>query len=642
MALRRLTLCLMLACLAAWALLSHSQNADASRHRRVMLLFDGNLLQPSVQKQSALTQEAIAAVAGSDVEFFAEDIDSRLLQDARQEERFISLLQSRYATAVPDLVVAHGQMQEFIRRNRARLWPEQRWMMVGVVATQGSNDIPEGIPGTGIAMDVAGTIALARALQPQLRRLFVVSGSASSDRQLLSLAQPQLEKLRTDLDVRILPEGSFADLQSAVKDLPRDAALLQMPVTHDAAGRTLDPAEALRQIAAAASVPSYSPFEGSIGAGALGGAVANVADQQVQIGHIAGQLLRDNVTALPVALMTAAPSLCAVDWKQVQRWNIQPRSIPGECSQRFREPEFWQSYRAPLSVIGMVGVLLLGLVVALLMERRRKHEIEGEMTQQRAQLAHAARLATVGELSASIAHEIAQPLAAILSNAEAGEKLLSSGRGSRQDIHDILAAIREDDERACVVIQRLRDLLRRSPVRMQPVDINESIGLVVRLISGNAGQRGVQIDARLDPGLPRVRGDVVQLQQVLLNLIMNAVEAMSGSPLERRRVLVDSSVHPDGTVEVSVRDRGHGIPADQLRHIFEPFFSTKQDGMGLGLSISRSIVSAHGGRLWAESGREGTALRFTLVACEQENGDELEAATSAAAPAPAVNTARAT
>jgi C4-dicarboxylate-specific signal transduction histidine kinase len=284
-----------------------------------------------------------------------------------------------------------------------------------------------------------------------------------------------------------------------------------------------------------------------------------------------------------------------------------------------------------LWVVGLVGLLLLGLVVALLMQRRQRHLIEAQMTQQRAQLAHAARLATVGELSASIAHEIAQPLAAILANAEAGEKLLGSGRGSPEEIHDILVAIREDDERACMVIQRLRDLLRRAPVQMQPVDINESIRLVARLVSGNAGQRGVQIHTLLDPLLPPVIGDAVQLQQVLLNLMMNAVESMSGSPVERRRVVVDSSVQPDGTVEIGVRDRGHGIPADQLRRIFEPFYSTKQDGMGLGLSISRSIVSAHGGRLWAESGREGTTFRFTLVASEQEG--EAGAAVDAAPPA---------
>ena len=302
-----------------------------------------------------------------------------------------------------------------------------------------------------------------------------------------------------------------------------------------------------------------------------------------------------------------------------------------------------------LLLLGLVGLLLLGLVVALLMQRHQRHLIEAQMTQQRAQLAHAARLATVGELSASIAHQIAQPLAAILANAEAGEKLLNSGRGSPQDIHDILTAIREDDERACLVIQRLRDLLRRSPVQMQPLDINESISLVVRLVSGSARQRGVQVETVLDPLLPQVLGDAVQLQQVLLNLIMNAVESMSGSPTERRRVVVDSTMQPDGAVEISIRDHGPGIPPDQLRQIFDPFYSTKQDGMGLGLSISRSIVSAHGGRLWAESGREGSVFRFTLVASAQESegrkceaGAAIDAAPLHAGQERPANVARAT
>jgi signal transduction histidine kinase len=262
-------------------------------------------------------------------------------------------------------------------------------------------------------------------------------------------------------------------------------------------------------------------------------------------------------------------------------------------------------------------LVLTGVAVALLLQRRSRARDPRAVPLPPAQQAHAARLAAVGELSASIAHEIAQPLAAILSNAEAGEKLIESGRGNMEEIREILAAIRQDDERASAVIQRLRDLLRRAPVEMRPLDLNDTIAQAVRLVEGNASQRGVRIRASLGAGLPQVRGDAVQLQQVMLNLVMNGVDAAAASATQRRAVVVESSGGGEGAVEICVRDSGAGIEPSDMQRIFEPFFSTKPDGMGLGLSISRSIVSAHGGTLRAESSPAGTVFRLALPTCRE-------------------------
>jgi len=227
-------------------------------------------------------------------------------------------------------------------------------------------------------------------------------------------------------------------------------------------------------------------------------------------------------------------------------------------------------------------------------------------------LAHASRLAVMGELTASIAHEINQPLGAILANADAADLLLETGAGRLYEVRRILADIRRDDLRASEVIQRMRELLRKRPLDRQPLNVNEVTAGVLQLLAAEAARRGVAVETDLAPGLPAVHGDRGHLQQVLLNLLMNGLEAMANTPLARRRLAVRSAQN-DGMVEVAVMDAGHGLDRSQRPRLFESFFTTKKDGMGLGLSLARSIVEAHGGRIWAEDRPGGGAtFRFTL------------------------------
>jgi PAS domain S-box-containing protein len=227
-------------------------------------------------------------------------------------------------------------------------------------------------------------------------------------------------------------------------------------------------------------------------------------------------------------------------------------------------------------------------------------------------LAHASRLAVLGELTASIAHEINQPLGAILSNADAAELLLEADSGRLDEVRRILADIRKDDLRASEVIRRMRELLGKRPLARQPLDLNEVASGVLELVGGDAARRGVALEIELAPALPVVPGDRVHLEQVLLNLLLNGMEAMAGTPASPPRLAVRTA-RSDGGVEVAVTDSGPGIPRERLPRLFESFFTTKPDGMGLGLSIARSIVEAHGGRIWAENRADGGAtFRFTV------------------------------
>lgn len=259
---------------------------------------------------------------------------------------------------------------------------------------------------------------------------------------------------------------------------------------------------------------------------------------------------------------------------------------------------------------------LLGDVFANTLSRRRS-EMEGQRLRQ--DLAHVGRVSTMGELTASLAHELNQPLTAILSNAQAALRILASDKADLADIRDILGDIVEDDKRAGEVIHRLRGFLKKSNLELSTLDIGELVSQVARLVSSDAIIRNVSIRLELTPGLPPVCGDRVQLQQVILNLLMNGLDAMrESSEGERTLVLRTLAADHAASVVVAVEDSGMGIDEADLEHVFHAFYTTKPEGLGMGLAIARSIVEAHGGRLEARNnpGR-GATFSFTLPAIKE-------------------------
>jgi PAS domain S-box-containing protein len=248
------------------------------------------------------------------------------------------------------------------------------------------------------------------------------------------------------------------------------------------------------------------------------------------------------------------------------------------------------------------GVFVLASVIDI-SERRR---LEQATARQRDELAHLSRVAMLGELSGSLAHELNQPLTAILSNAQAAQRFLAQSPPRVDQIDEILSDIVKSDHRARAVIQRLRAMLRKEESQHQALDLNDMVEESLRLMRSDLLNRGVTLSAELAPALPAVSGDRNQLQQVLLNFLMNACDAMDAQSTERRLRVITGSNAP-GHVEIAVSDRGTGIPPAELERIFEPFVTNKAKGMGLGLAICRSIVAAHGGRLWATNNAHGGA-----------------------------------
>ena len=240
---------------------------------------------------------------------------------------------------------------------------------------------------------------------------------------------------------------------------------------------------------------------------------------------------------------------------------------------------------------------------------------ERQYREMQSELAHANRVATVGQLTASIVHEINQPIATARNNAAAALRFLAKSPPDVAEVRQALTCIVNDTDRAGDVVDRIGSLIKKAPLRKEVVDLNAAILEVIALTHSEAVKTGVTVSTQLAGELPRIQCDRVQLQQVMLNLIVNAIQSMSGVEDGNRELHVSTvSIEPEG-VRVAVRDTGHGLRPESLPRLFEPFYTTKPDGMGMGLSICRSIVEAHGGRLWATACEpRGALFQFTIPA----------------------------
>lgn len=264
-------------------------------------------------------------------------------------------------------------------------------------------------------------------------------------------------------------------------------------------------------------------------------------------------------------------------------------------------------------VLGGLILVQAVFLVVLIVEHRRHRRSRASSQREYAEITHAARLALAGEISASIAHEVTQPLSAILSNVETAETLLRKPEPNLATILEILEDVRKDDLRAHGIVRKLRMLLRKRELQFEHIDVNALASSVLTLVLPDALRRNVVIHTALDPTLPKVPADPVHLQQVLLNLIINAMDAMDETPAAARWLEVRTERCDEEHVQVAVADNGRGLGAGRVDKLFESFFSTKADGMGLGLSVARSIVTMHGGSIWAENSKVGGAtFLFTL------------------------------
>ena len=558
-------------------------------------------------------RESVAGGEGARAIFFSESLDSQRFAMERLEPELVALLAKKYSALHIEVVVAVSRTAlDFFVQHGERIWPGARVVYVGFLGYEFKpSALPPGASAVLSILDVAGTIDIARRLQPDAHRIVVVCGVSEIDKQAERQAREALAKLDAQVPVEFLSGLPLPELVPRVAAEPPDSIVIYLTQFRDRDGRPYEPHDVLRAIVKTSRAPVYGAAETLIGLGVVAGSVASYESRGRLIGEQVRRALAGGPTD-PKHVMLAAPNRCVADARALQRWSLDAGRLPSGCEIRFKDVPIWRQYWWQIALTLAIVAGQAMLIGALFAQHRRRRLAEQAELAQRAVLARASRLALAGELTGAIAHEINQPLGAILTNADAGELMLDSGRDRRDELRAILANIRRDDLRASEVIQRLRDLLGKQKFERREFDLNEVVSDSESIMRAEARRRGVVLEIRRAPEALAIMGDQIQMQQVLINLVLNAMDAVADESDARRTVVVSVAKGNTGAV-LAVRDRGRGIAPEHRTKLFESFFSTKSNGMGLGLSITRTIVEAHGGRVWVECGPgEDTVFQVEL------------------------------
>jgi len=595
-----------------------AQPAMATAIRNVLVLYSNNRLAPGNVAFDRGLRATMTSTSDRSIAIFSEFLDRPDFGGDAYEETMTRYLHEKYAARPPDaIVVVSDSAIDFLLRHRTQLFPAIP-AVHAVVAKSYLRSIPAlpaDVVGVPIEYDFSGTIGQALRWHPHIQRLLVVTGASDRDRVFEARLRREVPSVVGGLPVEYLAGLPTASVLKRLGELGADSVVFTPGYWQDGEGLLFNPRDAAGLMAAASTAPVYGPFDTFIGTGVVGGRMPSFEDMGRQGGQIVGRLLDGGLPASQ-RLPEITPTKLQVDWRQINRWGIDKNLIPANTVFHYREPTFWEAYRNAAIITAAVILLQFGLIAALLIERRRRRTAELAVQKQRTELAHASRLAVAGELTASIAHEINQPLGAVQTSADAADLILQGGGDRRDDLLRIVTRIRRDNLRASDVIRRLRALLARHETERQPFDLNVAMSDAATLLRTEARQRKVTLELRLAPAPAYVAGDQTQIQQVLIILALNAMDAVADVPDDRRTVVM-SIGSVAGDTSITVRDRGRGIPAEHLARVFDSFFSTKQGGMGLGLSIARTIVEAHGGRISAENrSTEGAVFHVELPARE--------------------------
>ncbi|HKQ66863.1 MAG TPA: ATP-binding protein [Methylomirabilota bacterium] len=583
------------------------------RPRNVLLLYATPRLMPAVVTLDETIRSTLTARADGPVYFYTEYLDLTMFPGGEPIPELRALLKRKYGHVKLDLLVAAASsVLRVILPHRGDLFPGVPVVFVAVdrAMTRNLTFAPD-VSGVWLDASWSGTLDMALALRPATRRAIVVSGAGVVDRVWLAEARRQLAPFQNRVEIDYVTDVAVADLVRRVAILPSDSVILMGAFTRDTTGQDLVSVEVVRRVVAAASVPVFGPSETYVGAGIVGGHVVSWELQGVRAAELAVRVLRGEHP--PPA--EGATNVHMFDARQLERWGMGERRLPPDSVVRFREPSLWSVYK--WHIVGVIALIVTqgAFIAALLVNRARRRRAEEDARRQREELAHVLRVTTLGELTAALAHEINQPLTAIVTNANAALRLLRAEPAEMSSVAEALADIAGDGERAGRVIQRLRALLRREPTQRIPVDVNSLVEESVALMHADLARAGILVRLALGSSLPRVDGDGVQIQQVILNLVVNACEAIASAKNGPGSITIATGEPQRGRLTIDVRDSGVGVAEPELERIFEHFVSSKPHGLGMGLAISRSIVHAHDGRIWATRNADrGLTLHVELPA----------------------------
>jgi signal transduction histidine kinase len=588
--------------------------AEEGPAKRVLMVHSFGSSAPPFTTHSTAFETTLTQEMGKRVDLDQVSLDMARYAQPDMEEAFVEFLLKRLAKWQPDLVVPIGSPAgRFVVKFRDRLFPGTPVIYTGMDRrTVPPDAITKNATFVGDDFKLAGLVEDILQLAPDTTNIEVILGATPLERYWTIEFRRAFEPFTNRVSFNFLNDLSFDQMLRRLSKLPPRSFILLGLFLRDASGVTHNEDEALQRLHAVANAPINGLYQNQLGLGIVGGRLYQGELQGVESARIAIRVLRGEPMSSfpPMFVGTQRPRY---DWRELQRWNISESRLSPDSVIEFRQPTVWERYRWYIVGALFIFALQAAMITGLLLQRIRRRRAEADLQRNREELAHVTRVSTVGELTTSVAHELNQPLGAILSNADAAEMFLAADPPALDEVRDILADIRKDDQRASEVIRRMRNLLQKHDLTPKSIEINEAVEEVLKLISTGVSARKVAIKFERTAGLPRVWCDPVHFQQVVLNLVLNGMEAMAGLLEEKRQVVVRTGPGDNGTVKIAVVDSGPGIPTDRLPKLFEPFFTTKKEGMGMGLSIARTIVEAHHGQIWAENNSgAGATFYFTV------------------------------
>jgi signal transduction histidine kinase len=470
-----------------------------------------------------------------------------------------------------------------------------------------------------VALRINYLAAIENILQvlPDTKNVTVVVGTSPIERFWKDAIAKEAAPLANRIKLSWTDELSFEELLRQASALPPQTAIFWELMIVDAAGVVHEGGTPLTRLHAIANAPIFSYDESFFGNEIVGGPLLLVADSGRQTAAVAIRILsgeKPSEIKVPV-VQFASPMF---DWRQMQRWGISESRLPLGSKIYFRDPTLWEQYQWQIVLIASVILVQAALIVGLLYEHRRRQIAEAHSLQRVNELARMNRFATAGELSASIAHEVRQPLSAISVSGEAGLRWLKREVPDFDEVRKALEAVIAESHHADHVLKSVRAMFKQEATARTKVNLNDLIQQIIAVAKGPIESNNIVVETNLTDGVPPiVMADAVQLQQVILNLVMNAVEAMSHSG-EMRVLRLRTEPGPARTVVARVVDSGPHVDPEVVNKMFQPFFTTKSSGMGMGLAICKTIVEAHGGQLTASaSNPHGMEFKITLPLDQQ-------------------------
>jgi signal transduction histidine kinase/ABC-type uncharacterized transport system substrate-binding protein len=592
---------------------TQTQAADPEPKRVMMLHSFGLRFRPWTDYSEAIRAEISKR---GNVDFQDHSLLNARRNSDKSDASFVEYLRNLNVDQPPDLIVAIGApAANFVQAHRKDLFAKTPMLFTAIERRRVDFDkLTEYDAVVAASNDDYAFFENILHVLPLTTTIAIVIGASPSETWWRNEVAKSTARLADRVKIRWYNELSLEGMLKDAANLPAHSAIFWIGFNVDAAGVAHEGSSAFSQLYRVADAPIFFHDQTFFGEGIVGGPMQLVSGQSKKAAEVALRILDGEKPGdiKPSFVGLAAPMF---DWRQMQRWGITESSLPSGSSIYFREPAPWERYWWQIALTVALILLQGGLISVLLVEHRRRQFAEVQSRQRMAELAHVNRFSTAGELTASIAHELNQPLGAILANAETAAVILRSQSPDVVELTDIVDDILQDDRRAAEVIQRMRSLLKKAPFEQKQLDLNEIVQETISFLSALAVSRQFEMVSALTPSALPIMGDRIQLQQVILNLIVNGIDAMKDTPVANRIIGIRTS-RVETFAQLSVSDRGSGIPADKLKEVFEPFFTSKAEGMGMGLSIARTIIEAHNGLIWAKNRDHGGAsfrIKLPLV-----------------------------